>query len=178
MSEQSRQESRPGGIRPPQAPASPGAQNDVPDDQDITGPDSRPPAGPREPGTASRNGRRSLWLGVGALLLVFFAPLGIVVGTAALVIGVRARRDARRAGQPVPGGAVGGIVLGTIGLSISAFSMVVTAIAWNEIRDYQMCMNGANTQADQQECRNTYLPKMERKFHLPPGSLLQHDPLL
>jgi hypothetical protein len=55
---------------------------------------------------------------------------------------------------------------------------VFNVIAWNEFRDYQSCMNAANTQADRHECRDTYIPRIEKKFHLPPGSLLKHDPML
>jgi len=120
---------------------------------------------------AESTGWRALWLGGFALLTAFyFYPLGLVLGVAALVIGIRARRRAQRASGAAPG-AVAGIVLGSVGLAFSSLSVALTAYLWPELSGYQECVGGSNTHADKQTCKVDYFPKMERKMHLPAGSM-------
>jgi hypothetical protein len=136
-----------------------------------------PPGSAKPVGEAERGGWRALWLGGGGVLLaIFFAPLGLVAGVAALVVGVQARGRARRNRGAAPG-AVGGIVLGTIGLVFSAFTLAMTAFLWHELSGYQQCLNGANTNADRQTCQQTWFPRIEQKLNLPRGSMSRYSGL-
>lgn len=137
-----------------------------------------PPGGPKSAGPADRGGWRALWLGgLAALLTVFFAPLGLVTAIAAMVVGVRARRRARRGDAAAPG-AIAGITLGAIGLVLSAFSLTLTVILWPEMNGYQQCIGKANTNSDKQTCRQTWFPKIEDKLNLPEGSMSRYGDLL
>ncbi|WP_021596496.1 hypothetical protein [Actinomadura welshii] len=147
-----------------------------PEDRPSGHPAGQPPAGPRQ--DARRTGWRALWLGGIALLTaVFFYPLGLVLGVAALVVGIRARRFARRARDTAPG-AVPGIVLGAIGLAFSLMSVSLTAFLWSELSGYQNCVSASNTTTDKQACRDEYYPKIEKKLGLPAGSMDKYGDLL
>jgi hypothetical protein len=137
-----------------------------------------PPGAPGPAGPADRGGWRALWLGgLAALLTVLFAPLGLVAAIAAVVVGVRARRRAKRSSGTAPG-AIAGIVLGAAGLVLSAFSLTVTVILWPEMNGYQECLSKANTNTDKQSCRETWFPKIEDKLNLPDGSMSRYGNLL
>ncbi|GAA4236984.1 hypothetical protein GCM10022254_47890 [Actinomadura meridiana] len=123
-------------------------------------------------------GRRALWLGAIALLTAFFFyPLGLVLGVAALVVGVRAHRTARRAQGSEPG-AVPGIVLGAVGLAFSLLFVSVTAYLWTELNGYQKCVAGSNTTADEKACKSEYYPRIEDKLGLPSGYMDKYGDLL
>lgn len=127
--------------------------------------------------TVRNTGLRALWLGAFALFTaLFFYPLGLVLGVAALVVGIRARRSAKAADEKAPG-ALGGIVLGGIGLTLSAVSVAVTAYLWPELNRYEECLGSANTNADEQACRDEHFPKIEKKLDLPPGSMDRYGDL-
>ncbi|WP_242903087.1 hypothetical protein [Actinomadura terrae] len=118
-----------------------------------------------------RTGMRALWLGGLALLTAFFFfPLGFALGIASLVVGIKAQRLARRASGVAPG-ATAGIVLGSIGLAVSLLAVVSAAYLAPEVGGYQKCVNGSNTIADKDACREHYYPKMDRKLHLPKGTM-------
>lgn len=131
----------------------------------------RPPA--KSPEDAQQTARRAMWLGLGALLLMFtpIFPLALVLAVAALVVGVKARKAARAAHRLVPGSATAGIVLGVVALTLGAFLVVVSALTWSENADYQKCLGAANTNTDKQECVDRYKSDLERKFNLPKGSV-------
>ncbi|MGH3390725.1 MAG: DUF4190 domain-containing protein [Actinomadura sp.] len=136
-----------------------------------------PPSPAKPAGEVERGGWRALWLGGGGVLLaIFFAPLGLIAGIAALVTGVKARGRARRSHGAAPG-AVGGIVLGTIGLLFSSVALAMTAFLWQELSGYQTCLNGANTNADRQSCQEAWFPRIEQKLGLPRGSMAQYSGL-
>ncbi|HLI36768.1 MAG TPA: hypothetical protein VKV80_05430 [Streptosporangiaceae bacterium] len=84
---------------------------------------------------------------------VYVVALTLLIGAAAAWLGVSAMRRARRAGTARPGGAVGGTVLGVIGLAFSALTLLAFAVFWRELSAYSSCMNGANTIAAQQACQ-------------------------
>ena len=134
--------------------------------------------GPATPAAEiERDGRRALWFGVGSIVLSIFAPVGSLFGTAAavaaMVIGVRA--NGRSQGRRNVPGAVGGIVLGTVGLVLSVLSFVVVMYTWPELTGYRDCMAGANTITDQQACHDTWGPKFDRKLKITSGGVPWFD---
>ncbi|MBE1533620.1 hypothetical protein [Actinomadura algeriensis] len=139
-------------------------------------PDGEPVKAGQRPG--ERASWRALWLGGLALLTAFFFyPLGLVLGIAALVVGVRSRREARR-GRGVAPGAVAGIALGAVGLVLSSLSVALTAYLWTELSGYQSCVGSANTGIDRQTCQDEWFPKIEDRMGLPEGSMDEYGDLL
>lgn len=139
------------------------------------GPAGQSPMG--GPPAVDRAGWRALWLGGGALLVtLFFFPIGLVLGVAALVVGIKARRRAKQRHGVAPG-AIAGIVLGGIGVAISTFSLTLTVFLWPELSGYNECKGKANTTADEQSCQDEYFPKIENKLKLPDGSMSKYGDL-
>jgi hypothetical protein len=140
-----------------------------------TGQDTAPATGqgplrPRD-GAPDRSGLRALWLGIGALVLTpFFFPVGLVLGIAALIIGIRARKRAGQARATAPG-ALPGIILGSIGLAMATIWLAVTVTLWPELSGYQECLSSANTTTDETACQDRYFAEIESKLGLPKGSM-------
>ncbi|MFB4305821.1 DUF4190 domain-containing protein [Actinomadura sp. GTD37] len=146
-----------------------------PDDRPDGRPAGEPPAGPSQ---ARQTGLRALWLGGIALLTaLFFYPLGLVLGIAALVVGIRARRQVRGTPDSVPG-AVPGMVMGALGLTLSLLMVALAVFLRTEFSGYWDCVNASNTNADQQVCRDEFYPKIEDKLDLPPGWIDKYGHLL
>lgn len=152
-----------------------------PEDRPDGRPAGEPPAGQTE---ARQGGVRALWLGGIALVTsLFFYPLGLVLGIAALVVGIKARRAARATGgaggarQAVPG-AVPGMVMGGIGLAMSLVMVAGAIVLRTEFSGYWDCVNASNTHTDEQACRDEYYPKIEDKLDLPRGWMNKYGDLL
>jgi hypothetical protein len=132
------------------------------------------PPGGRQ-GAGERGGWRAMWLGGGALLVMFFAPpVALVLAIAALIVGVRARRRARRVKAMAPG-AVVGVVMGGVGLCLSVLLVTMQIILWNEVKGYLECREAANTISDQQQCKDAFFSGVERRLDLQKGSLKRYD---
>ena len=71
---------------------------------------------------------------------------------AAIWLGVTANSKARHSGTARPRGAVGGVVLGALGLAFSALWLLVLAVFWPQLNAYYNCLSGANTVTAQQHC--------------------------
>jgi hypothetical protein len=98
-----------------------------------------------------------LMLGLGNLRRgIFVAVLTLVFAAAAVWLGVTASRKARRAGTARPRWAVGGVVLGSLGLAFSALWLLVLAVFWPQLSEYYTCMSGANTVTLQQACHDQF----------------------
>jgi hypothetical protein len=94
-----------------------------------------------------------LMLGLGNLRRgVYVAVLTLLFGVAAIWLGVTASKKARRSGTARPRWAVGGVVLGGLGLAFSTLWLLVLVVFWPQLNAYYTCMNGANTVAAQQAC--------------------------
>jgi hypothetical protein len=133
-----------------------------------------PPPPPLPPTAAERGGNRSLVMAMTGLILTFlFLPVGVVLCVGAVVTGVRSRRRAQRVLAPAPG-AVPGVVIGSIGLLLSVISIVLAGVVWTDLSRYTECRQSAITIDDRQSCQDTYFPRMERRLHIPEGSLERH----
>ncbi len=98
-----------------------------------------------------------LTLGLGNLRRgVYVAVLTLLFGVAAIWLGVTASKKARRSGTARPRWAVGGVVLGGLGLALSALWLLVLAVFWPQLSAYYTCMTGANTVAAQQACHTQF----------------------
>jgi hypothetical protein len=98
-----------------------------------------------------------LLLGLGNLRRgIFVAVLTLLFAVTAIVLGVTASKKARRGGTARPRGAVGGVVLGGLGLAFSALWLLVLAVFWPQLSAYYNCMSGANTVAAQQACHTQF----------------------
>jgi hypothetical protein len=168
----------------PPDPQDTAPQDSVPPDSGRPGPDGsgwqgsgwQRPAG-HGPGQRppDRGAIWALWLAGGALLLMFFfPPVALALAVTALVMGVRARRRSRRSGT-VARGAVAGIVMGAIALTISVLLVTTQIILWGELNRYLNCREAANTISDEQECKDTFLTEVEKKLNLREGSLKKYN---
>ena len=98
-----------------------------------------------------------LMLGLGNLRRgIYVAVLTLAFAVVAIWLGVTAIRKARRGGTARPRWAVGGVVLGGLGLAFSALWLLVLAVFWPQLNAYYTCMSGANTVATQQACHNQF----------------------
>jgi hypothetical protein len=98
-----------------------------------------------------------LMLGLGNLRRgIFVAALTLVFAGVAIWLGVTSSRQARRSGTARPRGAVSGVVLGVLGLAISALWLMVLAVFWPQLNAYSNCMGGANTVTAQQACHDQF----------------------
>jgi hypothetical protein len=141
--------------------------------QDTAPATGRGNAGPAGPGDrpGGRPGLRALWLGAGALILsFFFFPVGLVLGIVAIVVAVKARKQASRDRAPAPG-TVPAIVMASIGLALAGMQLVVSILLWSEISGYQECLSSANTTTDETACQDRYFAEIESKLGLPKGSM-------
>jgi hypothetical protein len=99
----------------------------------------------------------ALMLGLGKLHRgIYVAVLALLFAVAAIWLGVTASRKARRNGTARPRWAVGGVVLGALGLAFSALWLLALAVFWPQLNAYYNCLNGANTVAARQACHNQF----------------------
>lgn len=153
----------PQGTRP--GPEEPGPGTPIP-------PGPGPGPGPA-PGPVDRTGRRAMWLGLGALLMLFVPLLGffaVAPAVAAVVIGVKARRKAKRSPGSAPG-ALAGIVLGSVGIVLFIAAIAVQVVLLDETNRYAKCKSAANTISEEKQCKDDLAREIEKKFGLPKGSL-------
>ena len=133
------------------------------------------PAGPHrgaEPGSRlseedvrrlRNRGRYALALGFAGLLASVIAfPLGPILGIAAIVLGLSARRAAREAQVSVPG-AKPGIVLGIVATALSTILLATMVVFWDEATEYQRCMSGANTQTAREACQERLMERITER---------------
>ena len=98
-----------------------------------------------------------LMLGLGNLHRgIYVAVLTLAFAVIAIWLGVTATRQARRSGTARPRWAVGGVVLGGLGLAFSALWLLVLAVFWPQLNTYYNCMSGANTVTTQQACHQQF----------------------
>ena len=87
---------------------------------------------------------------------IYVAVLALLFAVTAIWLGVTASKKARRSGTARPRWAVGGAVLGGLGLAFSALWLLVLAVFWPQLNTYYNCMSGANTVAAQQACHTQF----------------------
>ena len=95
----------------------------------------------------------ALMLGLGNLRRgIFVAGLALLFAAGAIWLGATASKKARRSGTARPRWAVGGVLLGSLGVAVSALWLLVLAVFWPQLKAYYNCLDGANTVTAQQAC--------------------------
>lgn len=84
---------------------------------------------------------------LGLLILWYGIPLSLV----GIVLGVRARRQAKAEGKAAPG-SVAAIVLGVVGILLWGAAFAAYMFAFDAVSDWQNCLATANTNAVATEC--------------------------
>jgi multisubunit Na+/H+ antiporter MnhB subunit len=98
-----------------------------------------------------------LMLGLGNLHRgIYVAVLTLVFGVTAIWLGVTASKKSRRSGTARPRWALAGVMLGGLGLALSALWLLVLAVFWPQLNAYYNCLGGANTVAAQQACHSQF----------------------
>ena len=87
---------------------------------------------------------------------VYVLPLTFVFGVLAAWLGITALTRASRGRSGRPRGALGGIVLGVMGVAFTALLIVVYASLWPQISQFSSCLSGANTQTARQACQTQF----------------------
>jgi hypothetical protein len=109
----------------------------------------------------------ALMLGLGNLRRgIFVAVLALLFAGGAIWLGTSASKKARHSGTARPRWAVGGVVLGSIGLVFSALWLLVLAVFWPQLNTYYNCMGGANTVTAQQACHKQFTDSVGSEISL------------
>jgi len=96
-------------------------------------------------------------------MAVLFFPLALVLGPAAVIVGVRAQNRAQRRRGRAPG-AAGGIITGAIGAVLATGAAALALLFFDEFTDYADCRSGANTQIARQSCEDELRRRFEDRF--------------
>ena len=97
---------------------------------------------------------------------IYVVVLTLLFAVAAIWLGVTASKKARRAGTARPRWAVSGVVLGGLGLALSALWLLVLVVFWPQLSAYYNCMSGANTVAARQACHNQFTNSVGNEISL------------
>lgn len=132
--------------------------------QPDEGPRDIGPPGVRTGGPVDPGGRLALGVAAAGLLTaLFYAPLGLALTVVALVLAVRARRRARRAGGTAPGSGLA-LGIGIAGAVITALLLVTIVVLYDEVTTWTECMQGANTEVAKSDCRDELESALRRRF--------------
>lgn len=115
-------------------------------------------------------GRLALWLAFGGMLLTFFSLPWLAVSfglfAAALVSGIRARREANATGKPeIAVGATGAMIIGGIGVAFGMLALVGLLLLRTEVARYEECALGANTEVAKSDCVNRLVSDIQARFN-------------
>ena len=97
---------------------------------------------------------------------IYVAVLTLLFAAAAIWLGITASKKARRSGTARPRWAVSGVVLGGLGLALSALWLLVLVVFWPQLSAYYNCMSGANTVAARQACHNQFTNSVGNEISL------------
>ena len=92
---------------------------------------------------------------------VYIVAFALVAGSMAVWLAATAMRRARRRGTAGPRGSVVAIVIGGVGVLVSAVLLAGFALFGKQASTYSQCLSGANTVAAQQTCRTQFTRAIE-----------------
>lgn len=112
----------------------------------------------------------ALGLGGNPRRVVYVVALTLLIGATAAGLGLTSTSKARRSGTSRPRGAIGGIVLGFVGLVFSLLALAAFIAFWPQLTQLSDCMAGANTLSAQQACQNQFNNSVGNEFGLLQGN--------
>ena len=148
--------------RPPQRSARPPESPFLP-------PPPQPQLPPAEPRLQQR-GMAALALALLSLLAILLgtqdqeaadraavvAAVALTVAVVGLVLAITAMSGAKRTRAGRPRGALGGVILGVIGLVLSGSALLYFIVFGPQLDQRDTCLNAANTVAEQQACQTQF----------------------
>jgi hypothetical protein len=87
----------------------------------------------------------------------YIVAFALVAGLAAIWFAGTAITRARRSGTAGPRGSVTAIVIGGVGVLLSALLLAGLALFGQQARTFSQCISGANTLTAQQACRSQFI---------------------
>jgi fatty acid desaturase len=84
------------------------------------------------------------------------AAVALTVAVAGLVLAITAMSGAKRTRTRRPRGALGGVILGVIGLVLSGSALLYFIVFGPQLDQRDHCLNAANTVAEQQACQTQF----------------------
>jgi hypothetical protein len=94
----------------------------------------------------------------------YLITFALVVGLAALVLGISAARRARLEDTMRPRGSIAAIILGAVSIVLALLALAGLVFA-KQLTNYEQCLNNAHGTAAQQTCTRQLLHGMESRFH-------------
>ncbi|NGN64614.1 DUF4190 domain-containing protein [Streptomyces sp. A7024] len=106
----------------------------------------------------------ALVTGILSVLLLWLWFVGLPLAIAAIVLGVMAIRRTRQRGVRGRAMAIVGVVLGGAAVLLAAILLIVGVSILNsdDGKDFQSCMDKANSQSQQDECAREFGRDLER----------------
>ncbi len=92
---------------------------------------------------------------------VYIVAFALLAGGLAVWLAITALRRARQSGTRGPRGAVAAIVLGGIGVLLSATLLGGFALFGKQVNTFSQCVSGANTITAEQACQNQFVRAVE-----------------
>jgi hypothetical protein len=84
------------------------------------------------------------------------AAVALTVAVVGLVLAITAMSGAKRTRAGRPRGALGGVILGVIGLVLSGSALLYFIVFGPQLDQRDTCLNAANTVAEQQACQTQF----------------------
>jgi hypothetical protein len=91
----------------------------------------------------------------------YIAAFTLLAGVLAVWLAITSLVRARRGGTMSPRGSVTAIAIGTVGVLLSGFLLIMLAAFGPQAVRYSQCYSGANTLAAKQACRNQFIRAVE-----------------
>lgn len=92
----------------------------------------------------------------------YIIAFALVAGAAGIWLASTAMIRARRSGTAGPRGSVTAIIIGGVGVVLSALLLTGLALFGKQASTFSRCISGANTLTAQQACRNQFIRAVEK----------------
>lgn len=93
----------------------------------------------------------------------YLITFAMVIGLAALVLGISAARRARLEETMRPRGSVAAIILGAVSIALAVLALIGLVFA-HQLTNYEQCLNNARGTAAQQACTQQLIHAIQHHF--------------
>src|SRR6185437_9530066 len=93
----------------------------------------------------------------------YLIAFAMVIGLAALVLGISAARRARLEDTMRPRGSVAAIILGAVSIALATLALIGLVFA-HQLTNYEQCLNNAHGTAAQQACTRQLIHAIQHHF--------------